>query len=212
VLAFATGVSLLAGIVFGLIPALQLSRSSALENLKQATRSATAGQSRTRLGSGVLVAEVGLSLLLATGAGLMIRSMIRVEQSSLGFEPARILTLGVSLPPAKYQKPADQLRFFEDAIARIQSLPGVRAAAAVRCLHMAGECWSSGYTPEDRIGLSRGISFNSNVISPRYFEALGIPVIQGRAFTEHDTAQSQPVAIVNQTLSRKTMAEWHRDW
>ncbi|HVR09918.1 MAG TPA: ABC transporter permease, partial [Thermoanaerobaculia bacterium] len=140
VLAFASGISILAGLAFGVVPALQTSRPDLVDSLKQAARGASASRSRARLRSAVLVAEVALALVLVTGAGLMVRSVVRARQVPAGFEPGRLLTFGIRLPDARYPSSERQMRFWQQALERIAALPGVQSAATVRCLPMAGSC------------------------------------------------------------------------
>lgn len=205
VLLFATGVSLLAGLAFGVVPALQGSRPDLVEALKQGARGASAGRSRARWRSALLVAEVALALVLVTGAGLMIRSVVQVRQAPIGFEPDDLLTFGISLPETRYATPERQARFWREALARIAALPGVRSVASVRCLPMAGGCWDGGYVLADRPPPAPAdmLDFDSNMVSADYFRTLGIPVVAGRAFDLHDDGAGPPVAIVNQALARR---------
>jgi putative ABC transport system permease protein len=205
VLAFVTAVSLLAGLIFGIVPALQASRPEAVAGLQQAARGASAGRGGARLRGAVLVAEVAMALILATGAGLMIRSIVRVGEEPVGFRPDHLLTFGVRLPEARYARPEQQALFFQQAMERIAAVPGVRAVATVRCLPMAGGCWDSGYTLADRPvpPLAEIPELDSNMVSEAYFATLGIPVEAGRGFTRRDDLKSPPVAIVNQALARR---------
>jgi predicted permease len=205
VLAFVTAVSLLAGLLFGLVPALHASRPEVVASLKQATRGASGGRGGARLRNGVLVAEVALALVLVTGAGLMIRSIVAVQQAPVGFRPDHILTFGVRLPEARYPRPEQQALFFRQAVERLAAVPGVISVASVRCLPMAGDCWDSGYTLADRPvpPPAEVPDFDSNMVSADYFHTLGIPIVAGRAFNRHDDLQSPPVAIVNQALARR---------
>ncbi|HEV3459619.1 MAG TPA: ABC transporter permease [Thermoanaerobaculia bacterium] len=205
VLGFATGISILAGLAFGVVPALQTSRPDLVESLKQAARGASASRSRARLRSAALVTEVALALVLVTGAGLMVRSIVRARQVPPGFEPRRLLTFGIKLPDARYPSPERQLRFWQQALERIAALPGVEGAATVRCLPMAGDCWDSSYILGDRPvpPPAEMLDLDSNMVSTDFFRTLRIPVVAGRVFTDRDDAKSLPVAIVNQTLARR---------
>ncbi len=205
VLAFVTAVSLVAGLLFGLVPALDASRPEVVASLKQATRGASAGRGGARLRNGVLVTEVALALVLATGAGLMIRSIVRVQQEPPGFRPDHVLTFGVRLPDGRYPHPEQQARFFAQALERLAAVPGVRSAATVRCPPMAGDCWDSGYTLGDRPvpPPAEMLDFDSNMVSADYFQTMGIPLIAGRVFTRLDDLKSPPVVVINQTLARR---------
>jgi putative ABC transport system permease protein len=206
VLGFVTLVSIITGLVFGAIPALHLSRPDVIETLKQATRSATTGRSGSRWRSSLLVTEVGLALVTVAGAGLMVRSMIRVQQAPLGFQPDHLLAVGISLPVSKYPlKGAQADVFFKQALERIAALPGVHSVATVDCMPMAGGCWDSIYTLSDRAIPPPGAlpDADFNVVSPGYFATMGVPLIEGRGFNEHDDDKTPLVAIINQTLARQ---------
>jgi putative ABC transport system permease protein len=205
VLAFTIAVTLLAGLVFGIVPAVQSSRPDLVDNLKDAARGASAGRSRSRLRGAVLVTEVALALVLVTGAGLMIRSIGAVQRSPLGFRLENLLTFGLGLPEARYPKPEQQARFFEEALTRISAVPGVQSVASVRCLPMAGGCWDGVYVLGDRpVPPPADLpEFDSNMVSTGYFQTLGIPIVAGRGFTRQDDAKAPPVAVVNQTLARR---------
>jgi putative ABC transport system permease protein len=205
VLAFVTLVSIFTGLFFGAIPALQMSRPDVIESVKQATRGATSGRSRTRWRSALLVTEVALALITVAGAGLMVRSIIRVQQAPVGFEPDHLLSVGISLPQSKYPKRENALAFFEQALQCIKSVPGVLSVASVECMPMAGGCWDSAYSLSDRPVPPQGQlpDADFNVVSADYFAAMGIPLIEGRGFTERDDVNSPSVAIINQTLARR---------
>lgn len=205
VLAFVTLISIVTGLIFGAIPALQMSRPDVIETLKQATRGATSGRSRTQWRSALLVAEVALALITAAGAGLMVRSMIRVEQAPVGFEADHLLAVGINLPVSKYSTPESAMAFFDQALQRVEAVPGVRSAALVSCMPMAGGCWDSVYTLSDRPipPQSQLPDADFNTVNASYFSTMGIPLIEGRAFTEQDDAKAPPAAIINQTMARR---------
>ncbi len=205
VLGFAVAISILAGLVFGVMPALQVSRPDLVNTLKQATRGSTTGSSTAKVRNAVLVTEVALALLLVTGAGLMIRSIIRVQQTSVGFLSDNLLTFRVSLPETKYPTLEQQVRFFKEATDRIDAVPGIRSAGLVRCLPMTGPCWDSIYVLSDRPlpPPNEVPDFDSNMVSADYFKTMGIPLIKGRFIDEHDTANSPLTVVVNETLARR---------
>jgi putative ABC transport system permease protein len=205
VLVFTFGISIFAGLVFGIVPALQASRPDLVETLKDSARGASGGRSRSRLRSAVLVAEVALALVLVTGAALMIRSIVAVQRAPLAFRPENVLTLGLSLPEARYPNRDQQARFFEQALERISAVPGVLSTASVRCLPMAGGCWDGVWVLGDRPVPAQADlpDFDSNMVSADYFKTLGIPVVAGRGFTVKDDAKAPPVVVVNQTLARR---------
>jgi len=203
VLGLTFGASVLSATLFGVVPAWEHSRPVVTETLKQASR-ALAG-SRSSMRSAVLVAEVAFALVLAVGAGLMVRSLLRAQAAPLGLQPAGVLTFRVRLPESRYPNDRATVQFFEQAVERIQQVPGVESAALVRCPPMVGGCWDSVYVLGDRpIPPQAELpSLNTNVVSFGYFKTLQIPLIKGRYFTEQDVASSAPVIIINETLARR---------
>jgi putative ABC transport system permease protein len=205
VFALVAAISILAGVLFGVIPAWQISRPDVLEVVRQSSRTASASRSSARVRSSVLIAEVAVALVLSAGAGLMVRSIIRVESAPVGFQPENLLTLNVSLPLPRYAKSETEFRYFTDALARINAVPSVLTSSIVRCLPMAGDCWDSTYVLSDRPIPDQAdlLQFDTNVVTPDYFRTLGIPLVRGRTFSDRDDAQSPPVVVVNETLARR---------
>ena len=189
VLGFTLGVSLLTGVVFGLVPAWQATKSDLNESLKEGGRGGTAGARRNRARGLLVVSEIALSLVLLIGAGLMIKSFIRLEQVNPGFETQNIVTVRLSLPAAQYPAGPRRAAFFQQVIARLQSLPGVQSAAAISRLPMTAGNSSRGLTIEGRPndGYGDGPGADYRVISPDYFRSMGIPFSGGRDFTDRDT-------------------------
>ncbi len=205
VLGFTTAVSLLTGIIFGVAPALQASKVDLNETLKEGGRSGTTDAGRRRLRSLLVVAEVALSLVLLVGAGLMMRSLLRLQQVNPGLNPKNVLTMTVSLPQAKYHEPEKQSAFFHQLLERVRALPGVEAAGAVSNLPLSGSNWGRSLTVEGRPVLSVGQApfINHCVITPNYFRAMGIPLLMGRDFTEADAKDALKVTIVDERLARE---------
>jgi putative ABC transport system permease protein len=202
VFGFTLVVSLLTGIVFGLIPALQGSRTDLNETLKEGGRS-SGGGGRNRLGDLLVVSEVALSLLLLAGAGLTLRSFIRLMSVDPGFDPQNALTVAISLPQSKYGGP-QRAAFFQQIIERLRALPGVRSAgAAFPPLGL----WenSDGFRIEGRPPAPPGEPqlFASRVVSGDYFKAMKIPLLKGRVFTESDGLNQPPVIIINEAMARQ---------
>jgi len=205
VLGFAVGISLLTGLVLGLVPALHASRSDPIDSLKDSSRGST-GRQAGRLRAGLLVAEVALSLVLLVGAVLLIDSFRRLQNVEPGFRVEGITTFFVGLPPGSYPDADRQALFFQNAIEKIKTLPGITHAAAASNLPAAGG--GNTRSPAAVVGRplppvsDRTITVRSTV-SPGFFETLGIPVKQGRDFTWRDRPGSPDVVIINETMAKK---------
>ncbi|HEY4843198.1 MAG TPA: ABC transporter permease [Terriglobales bacterium] len=195
VLAFSFLASIICGIVFGLVPALQASRSNPSECLKEGERGSTANRGRTR--SVLLVAEVGLSLVLLVGAGLLVKSFARLMDVDPGFDADRLLTFNVALPSST--DAAQQFAFFRDVMQRLQALPGVRSVGAVSRLPLAGGNSSRSFNVP---GSDKDYDADIRVSTADYFRTMGIPLLKGRNFSDSDLGSSVHVAIVNDALAR----------
>ncbi len=183
VLAFSFLVSVVCGMIFGLIPALQASRSNPNQFLKEGERGSTAGRSRTR--SALVIAEVGLSLSLLVGAGLLVKSFSRLMNVNPGFDTDHLLTFNLGLPPAT--DAARQTAFYQQVVQGLQALPSVQSVGAVSRLPLAGgNSGRSFMTPGDSTGYSADI----RISTPDYFRTMGIPLLKGRTFTDSDRDQS----------------------
>jgi putative ABC transport system permease protein len=205
VLAFTLAVSVLTGLIFGAVPAFQASKPDLNESLKEGGRSSAGGAGHRRVRSIFVVSEVALALVLLVGAGLMIRSFIKLSQVDPGFNPDNLLTARVLLPGSKYGDNPKRAAFFQQAVERIETIPGVQAAGAISWLPLVGlgsatSFWVDG-RPEPPPG-EKPVT-DVRVITPGFFAAMGIPLIKGRIFDEHDTAQSPRVLIINETLARE---------
>jgi putative ABC transport system permease protein len=203
VLAFTAGLSLLTGVVFGLVPALQSSRPDLLAVLREGGRS-VGGAARRRFRDGLVVAEVALSLVLLVGAGLLLRSVLALQGADPGFRSDRILTMEFRLPATRYTQPAQIAAFFRDILGRMRALPGIESVALARAVPFSGNGGSSTYEAEGRAPAAPGRESRTqtNIVSPDYFRTMGIPILQGRDFEERDTADAPPVAVVSATLAR----------
>jgi len=202
-LAFTLGLSLLSGIVFGLAPALQVSKPNLNDALKEGGRQ-TSGSSH-HLRSSLVVFEVALSLMLLVGAGLLTRSFLSLLKTDPGFNPDHVLTLNLVLPGAKYREQPQRAAFYNDLVQRVKVYPGVESAAAVNYLPLGGSNSSDSYLVE---GVPEPAPGDENegryrVCTPDYFRTMGIPLRKGRTFTDQDKAGATPVVIVNETLARK---------
>jgi putative ABC transport system permease protein len=199
VLAFSFLASLVCGVAFGLIPALQTSRSNPNQFLKEGERGSAANRGRTR--SALVIAEVSLSLVLLVGAGLLVKSFARLMEVNPGFDPDHLLTFNLALPSST--DPARQLAFYQQVLERLQALPGVEAAGAVSRLPLAGGNSSRSFNVA---GIEKGYEADIRVSTPDYFRAMGIPLLKGRGFNDSDIRSSLPLAIVNQALARTVFA------
>lgn len=203
VLAFTVGLSLFSGIVFGLAPALQVSKPNLNDSLKEGSRHSSSRSHRLR--SSLVVFEVALSLVLLVGAGLLARSFLSLLRTNPGFNPDNILTMNLVLPATKYRDEPARATFYNDLVQRVKTYPGVDSVAVVNYIPLGGANSSDAYLiegvpepppGEENIGRYR-------VSSPDYFQTMGIRFVKGRGFTDQDKAGAVPVIIVNETLARK---------
>ncbi|HSE98930.1 MAG TPA: ABC transporter permease [Blastocatellia bacterium] len=201
VLLFALGLSLLTGLVFGIVPALQTSKTDLNTSLKDSGRSSSGGVRHSRLRAALVAAEVALSLMLLVGAGLMVKSFLRLQQVEPGFETANVLTMAVSLPFSKYAERDQQAAFYREAIRLLAALPGVEAASAGTTPPLTGSRDSLNFFIEGR-GDEKAIE-ELAVIAPDYFRATGIPLLRGRDFSGTDNARSEPVVIISRSMAER---------
>jgi predicted permease len=203
VLAFTAGLALLTTILFGLAPAIGSSRADLRTSLQSAGGRASSGRQHRRLRSALLVAEIGLAVLLLTGAGLLIRSFAHVLQNGTGFDPRQCLTAKVQRNPA--EEPEKTKAFAQQLLPRLKAIPGVHSAAIGSVLPLEhdyqGRTLAFGDGPPLPVGQRPGAL--SIGISPEYFRATGTSLLQGRTFTSADNAGTVPVAIVSQAFARK---------
>ena len=204
VLLFVAGISVLTGLVFGVFPALQLSRTNVNQVLRDEGRGSTAGRRRSLFGDLLVVAQICVAMLLLICAGALVRSFNRLQRIDLGFDPQSLLTLNVSLPKIKYANGEKQVAFYEECLRRIQSLPGVRGASISSALPLHPERFTPAL-PEGQpdMPLSRRPLFVVETVSPDYFRTMGIALKAGRVFTEHDNAAAPRVLVVNEAMARR---------
>jgi putative ABC transport system permease protein len=200
-------ISVATGVLFGLAPALQVSRPDLTDALKESGRT-TAGLRRNRLRSALVVSEVALSLVLLVGAGLMIRSFAKLNQVDAGFNPARVLTLGVTLLPIKYPGDEQVAQVYSQILERAATAPGVVSAGAISELPLSGSATSDYFTIEGRPAIAKEAEplTEYRVVTPRYFESMGIPFLSGRDFVDSDTRQSPNVVVINEVFARRHFA------
>jgi predicted permease len=201
VFAFTLLVSLMTGIVFGLAPAVQISRADLNENLKSAGRGATKSGSQRRTQALLVVAEVSLALVLLAGAGLMIKTMYRLNEVDAGFNPRNLLTFDVSTAGTRH----NGLALFQRVTEQISALPAVESVGAINHLPIGGDIWTYGYTIDGRPAPPPGQSFGAayRVVRTGYFRTMQLPLALGREFTERDNEHSPAVVIINEAMARR---------
>jgi predicted permease len=202
VLSFAASVSLLTGLLFGLIPALKASRSNFNDALKTGGRDAMGSHHRTRIRSLLVITEIAFSLVLLAGAGLMIGSLQNLLGVSLGFNPENVITMRVSLPEARYSL-ARTVAFYHQLQGRVRGLPGVEAVAIVNQLPMSDVTANASFDVEGRPSNTDINVADTQIISPDYFRAMGISFMRGRFLNDEEAKLPPASVIVNRTLARK---------
>jgi putative ABC transport system permease protein len=203
VLGFTLTISLLSGLIFGLVPALQASNVDLIEELKGTTRSSTAPAAHNRTRSLLVVAEVAISLVLLTGAGLLVKSFRNLQSVSPGFEAENLLSVRLSLPQTKYSKPEAVENFYQKIVPRIESLSGVETVGAANVLPLSAMNVRADFTIVGRPPLSQTEvpAAQNRWVSPSYFQTLRIAVLKGRQFTEMDTPRGQGVVMIDKSLA-----------
>ena len=204
VLLFTVGVSLLTGLIFGTLPALQLSRTDLQTTLRDEGRSSSAGHGRARMKSALVIAQVALSLMLLIGAGLLLRSFGKLLQIDPGFDSHQVLSMNIALPTVKYAKPEQQIAFFDELLRKVRGLPGATEAAVSAAMPLR---WKR-ITPmlpegQPNVPLAQRPFLDIEAISPQWFATMRVPLRGGRPFTDADTAQSPKVIVVNETFARR---------
>jgi predicted permease len=203
VFGFTLAISFVTGIVFGLIPALQASKPNLNETLKEGSRGSMGSSAGKRTRSVLVAVEVALSLVLLIGAGLMIKSFLRLQQMNLGFNPDNVLTVDLTLSSSKYPEDRQQAAFFQEALERLQSLTGVKSAGASTGLPLTLTISGSDFRIEGRPEPEAGkeMIINTRSVSPGYFGTLGIALIKGRDFSDRDKSDAPKAAIINEDLA-----------
>ena len=203
VLAFALGLTVLSGLAFGLAPALRTAARLPHEALKEGGRSGSRAGSRDRLRNVLVVTEVALALVLLTGAGLLIRSAIALNDVNPGFDPRGVVAGRVSLPAVTYETPEQVTRAFERIEESLAAVPGVSSAALVSSAPLEGG-GSNGLIPEGRaLDISSTINSLMRLVTPDYFATMRIGLVRGRTFTQSDKPGAPLVMVINETLARE---------
>jgi putative ABC transport system permease protein len=203
VLAFALGVSLLASLLFGLAPALQVLRVDLNTSLKQSVQRSGSGSLADRMRQALVVAEIALSVILVAGAGLFIKSFVALQNVELGFRPERVLVVGTSVPASDLESARRATRFYKQLLPVLRAIPGVLEAGAT--MAPPGHTGSDGGYWIDHLPAALEVSAPQavfSVVSPATFTTLGIPLQRGRDFNDGDTYDAAFTAVVNEALAR----------
>jgi putative ABC transport system permease protein len=205
VLAFTLFISLLTGIVFGLLPALHATNPNLNESLKEGGRSSTDSIRGNRLRNSLVVAEIAIALVLLVGAGLMIKSFIRLQEVNPGFRPERILTMDLSLPGAKYKEDTQTIAFYDQLMGRVAGMPGVESVGAVSALPLSGGGDIITFVVQDRPAPPPGqdVDAEYRIITPAYFATMGVSLVKGEGFTDRHHSNAPAVIIINETFARR---------
>jgi putative ABC transport system permease protein len=204
VLSFSLGLSVLAGVVFGLAPALNVAGRSLADSLRQGGRALAGDRSGRWMRTGLVVAEVGLAVVLLVGTGLLVRSFSALSSENPGFERADRLVLSTPLPRGKYQGQDEILAYADAALPRLEAIPGVESAALSSLIPLEGSDQIWGFWKEETpaSGSSDG-SVLFYRVSPGYLETIGTPILAGRGIAEEDRADTSPVVVVSQSFAEQ---------
>jgi putative ABC transport system permease protein len=205
VLGFTLLVSVLTGLIFGLAPALQAANFNLNETLKEGGRDPSAGGRTNHVRSLLVIAEVAISLVLLIGAGLLINSFLRLRNTDPGFSSDDLLTMKVVLPEPKYSERPQRNAFYTAVLNKIESIPGVKSAALTTNLPLYRQGNSISITFQDRPAPPPGqeVIITTRIVSPSYFETMGIQLLKGRQFTAQDNENSQRAVIVSEGMARR---------
>ena len=202
VLAFTFVTSLLTGLLFGLAPAFRTLKLNLTEALKEGGRSGGDGALRNRTRSLLVVFESAIAVVLLVGAGLLVRSLIALQNTNPGFDPGNVLTMRIDLPRAKYNTGDKAANFFQDLENRLAAIPGVETVGLITELPLSGQPNDIPFTVEGRPPVASNDEFDADFrrVNEHYFQALRIPLLRGRNFTEQEVRQADKVLIVSQQL------------
>jgi predicted permease len=205
VIAFTMSLAVLTGLVFGIVPAFQATTASLAGTLKETGRGPLTTRGGARLRGALVVGEMALAVMLLAGAGLFIRSFVKLASVDPGFHAAKALTFELSLPDLRYEKEQQQLAFFDQLLPRLRAIPGVQKVAAVQSLPLSGSKFVINFQIEGRPPLppSQQPAMQIRVATAGYFETIGIPLKRGRLFTEDDRAASPRVVVITESAVRQ---------
>ncbi len=208
VIAFAIGITLLSGALFGIVPALRLPGGGDARRLHQGARGtgASGGREARRLRDGLVVTQVALSLVLLIGAGLLARSLQRLSRVDKGFDAADVVTSRLQAPDGTFDTPERRWAFYDQLTAELEQSPDVKSAAATLLIPLNDRSWERGIAPDNRPLTGKPSDMESvlyDIVSPGYFETMGIPLLRGRVIDATDRADSDPVAVIDETMAEK---------
>ncbi|CAN5634692.1 hypothetical protein BH20VER1_BH20VER1_15400 [soil metagenome] len=205
VLLFVLAVSLGTGVLFGLAPALTVSQPQLNDSLKEGGRSGNEGGAARRLRSGLAVTEIALSFVLLTGAGLLIRSFVQLQNVDPGFNAEQVLTVKLALPSSKYAEDQQVVNFYDQLLTRLAAQPGVEVATATNSLPLDSGAAYNAFTVEGRIPAptDKQPDAETRLVHPEYFRALQIPLKRGRLLDDRDAAGAPDVVVISETMGRK---------
>jgi len=208
VLIFSLLLCVVTGIVFGLVPALQTSKKDLHETLKEGGRGSSEGGGRGRLRGALVVAEIGIALVLMTGAGLLMESFARLMQVNPGFSPKNLTAFPLTLPPSRYSKAELQAQFYRQLLEGVRAMPEVQAAGITSYLPLAGAVRFVFVCPEGRVceGVGKDPTSAARQVSAGYFETVRTPLLSGRTIDEQDIAGGSPVVVINETAAKHFFA------
>jgi putative ABC transport system permease protein len=203
-LLFTLAISVFAGLLFGLVPALQVSRPDLNMTLRSESRGSTGGRRHNALRNLLVVSQVALSTVLLIGAGLLLRNFVQLSAGNPGFDSHRLLTLGITLPPARYPDGPRRMAFFNELLRQVKALPGVRGAAGSTALPVNAVRFSMAL-PDGQpvVPLAERPIFNIQQVTPAYASTMRIPLRHGREFTDRDDPNAPRVVMVNEALARR---------
>ena len=192
-LLFTAVVVIVSAIAFGLTPAWHATRLNLSGLLKDSSKSVSMGRGRHRFSAALVAGQVAVLLVLLIGVGLLIKSFLHLQREQLGFVPSNVLTMRLQLSPAYYPQPADRLGFLQRIEKQLETVPGVQAVGGVTHLPLSGALFSSGFTPVDDSPLRDQPPEPSDLrgVTTGYFKALALPLVEGRTFTDSDTADAR---------------------
>ncbi|AHG88174.1 permease [Gemmatirosa kalamazoonensis] len=202
VLVYVVAITAASGVLFGVAPALWAGRRRPAATLREGGRAASAGPRASRWASALVVAEVAMSLLLAVGAGLLVRSVRALDRVPAGFDGAGVLAVTLALPSVRYDTPQKVRAFYDELTTRARALPGVERVALTLVPPLAGTGWTSDFVVAGRPAGDYGTEVAHGIASPDYFRTLRIPVLRGRAFTAADADGAPKVVVINDALAR----------
>ena len=203
-LLFSLFVSLLSIPLFATIPALRISRPDLASTLKESALSASHGARQRRLQSAFVISEVALASVLLIGAMLTIKSLYRLSEINLGLDPHNVLTMEINLSKTRYPVSEKQIAFFDEVRSRVQALPGVRKAGMINFLPLTGFTWQWSISVDgDTSGADHTYPVNYRTIAGDYFQAMQVPLLQGRFFESSDSASTSSVVIINEAMAKQ---------